>query len=74
MAHRLVAGLAKATGEIEAHPAIVSPRLGQALGVEGLRTWRIDGFPLSWWYFERFDHVDIVRLVGHRQDPSGIDW
>ena len=47
--------------------------MGQDLGVEGMRTWLIAGFPLSFWYFERTTHVDVARLVGQRQDAAGID-
>ena len=38
-----------------------------------MRTWTVDGFPLSLWYFERETHVDVARLIGQRQDASGID-
>lgn len=49
-----------------------SPAIGQELDIDGLRAWRLDGFPLSLWYFERADHVLVVRLVGQRQDPEGV--
>ncbi|MCZ7562315.1 MAG: hypothetical protein M5U30_21710 [Burkholderiaceae bacterium] len=29
-------------------------------------------FPLSWCYFERGDHLDVVRLLGERQDIIAI--
>jgi toxin ParE1/3/4 len=29
-------------------------------------------FPLLWCYFERGDHVDVVRLLGERQDVAAI--
>jgi toxin ParE1/3/4 len=54
-------------------PRIGSPVLGQELDVAGLRTWRIDGFPLTFWYFEREMHIDVARLVGQRQDAMSID-
>ncbi len=72
MTAKLVKALAKTLQELERHPAIGSPTLGQVLGIDELRTWRIDGFPLTLWYFERADHVDVVRLVGQRQDQSDI--
>lgn len=62
----------EALDAVSRHPAIGSPLLGNALGVEGLRTWRVIGFPLTFWYFERHDHVDVVRLVAQRQDPAGL--
>ena len=73
VAAKLIDALKKALGEIERHPAIGSPTLGQQLGIPGLRGWRIASFPLSLWYFERETHVDVVRLVGHRQDALAVD-
>jgi toxin ParE1/3/4 len=69
---RLVDAMREALEALSRHPAMGSPLLGRALGVEGLRTWRVIGFPLTFWYFERPDHVDVVRLVGQRQDPAGL--
>ncbi len=73
IAMKLVDALQKALLELERNPAIGSPALGLALGIDGLRSWRIDGFPLSFWYFERQQHIDIARLVGHRQDAELIE-
>jgi toxin ParE1/3/4 len=58
----------KALEQIERDPGIGSPRLGTWLGIAGLRSWRVRRFPLLWCYFERGDHVDVVRLLGERQD------
>ena len=30
------------------------------------------GSPLLWCYFERADHLDVVRLLGERQDIAAI--
>jgi toxin ParE1/3/4 len=73
VAAKSVDALEKALVEISRHPGIGSPTLGQELGVAGMRTWRIAGFPLSLWYFEREVQVDVARLVGQRQDAMGID-
>jgi toxin ParE1/3/4 len=73
VALRLVDALAEALEQIGRDPGIGSPTLGHALGIAGMRTWRIRGFPLTFWYFEREDHVDVARLVGQRQDALGID-
>ena len=40
--------------------------------IPDLRTWRLSTFPLLWFYFEREDHVDVVRLLGERQDIGTI--
>jgi toxin ParE1/3/4 len=57
---------------IELEPGMGSPALGKVLGLPGLRTWRVGKFPLLWCYFERGDHLDVVRLLGERQDVAGI--
>lgn len=57
---------------IERMPAIGSPRLGVLCDIPGLRAWRVTGFPLQWLYFEREDHVDVLRLLGDRQDLAAI--
>ena len=68
--------VAKATtaalDQIELDPGIGSPTLGKLLGIPGLRTWRVAKFPLLWCYFERGDHLDVVRLLGERQDLAAI--
>jgi len=69
---RLALTVAKSTNEaldqIELEPGMGSPRLGKLLDIPGLRTWRVGKFPLLWCYFERGDHLDVVRLLGERQD------
>ena len=73
---RLAVKVAKATNEaldqVEIEPGIGSPRLGKLLGIPGLRTWRVGKFPLLWCYFERGDQLDVVRLLGERQDIIAI--
>ena len=73
---RLALKVAKATNEgldqIELEAGIGSPRLGKLLGIPGLRTWRVGKFALLWCYFERGDRLDVVRLLGERQDIVAI--
>ena len=73
---RLAVKVAKATNEaldrVELEPGMGSPRLGRLLGIPGLRTWRVGKFPLLWCYFEHGDHLDMVRLLGERQDVIAI--
>ncbi len=54
--------------QIELHPRFGSPTLGALHGVAGLRTWRVGKLPLLWCFFDRADHLDVVRLLGARQD------
>ena len=73
---RVAVKVAKATtaalDQIELDPGIGSPTLGKLLGIPGLRTWRVAKFPLLWCYFERGDDLDVVRLLGERQDIAAI--
>lgn len=71
-AAKLIKALAKALAELERNPGIGSPTLGKQIGIDALRIWRLDGFPLGFWYFERVDHLDIARLVGQRQQADDI--
>ena len=49
-----------------------SPRLGQLCEIPGLRSWRVTDFPMQWLYFGADDHLDVVRLLGDRQDIIAI--
>ena len=52
----------------EEMPGIGSPVLGEIVGIPGLRRVGVDGFPCGWFYLERSDHLDVVRLLADRQD------
>lgn len=73
---RVAVKMANATNaaldQIELDPGIGSPTLGKLLGIPGLQTWRVAKFPLLWCYFERGDHLDVVRLLGERQNLAAI--
>ena len=72
VAVRLVKATREALNQIELNPGIGSPLLGQTLSIDGLKTWRVARFPLVWCYFERAEHVDVVRLLSSRQDLATI--
>jgi toxin ParE1/3/4 len=72
VAVRLVKATNAALDQIELDPGIGSPLVGKRLGIPGLRTWQVAKFPLLWFYFERGDHLDVVRLLGERQDIAAI--
>lgn len=64
-----------ALGALEAirgRPQVGSPRLGQLCGIPSLRARRVSGFPMQWFYFDRDDHIDVVRLLGDGQDIVAI--
>ncbi len=56
----------------ERMPAMGSPRLGQLCELPVLSSWRVTGFPMQWLYFEADGHLDVVRLLGDRQDIVAI--
>lgn len=72
IAERMVIAARKAFDHIERSPGTGSPRIGQILDIPGLRSWRVSGFPLIWFYFEREDCLDVVRLLGEQQDILSI--
>lgn len=64
---------------IERQPGIGSPVFGKMLGIPDLRSWKVANFPVLWFYFEGDDHVDVIRLLGERQDIATVltncpDW
>ena len=73
---RVAVKLANATNaaldQTELDPVIGLPTLDTLLGIQGLRTWRVSKFPLLWCYFELGEYLDVVRLLGERQDIAAI--
>jgi toxin ParE1/3/4 len=57
---------------LKQQPLTGSPRLGQMCDVPGLRSWRLKDFPMQWFYFDTPRHLDVVRLLGDRQDILAI--
>jgi toxin ParE1/3/4 len=72
VAVKLANATSAALEQIEPDPGIRLPTLGKLLGMPGLRTWRVAKFPLFWCCFERGDPLDVVRLLGKRQDIAAI--
>jgi toxin ParE1/3/4 len=72
LAERMFDAAIAALEPIERMPGIGSPRLGQLCEIPGLRSWRVTGFPMQWLYFETDDRLDVVRLLGDRQDLVAI--
>lgn len=72
VAARLVTQMSLSLKQIQTNPGLGSPRWGQLAEIDGLRTWRINDFPLTWLYVERADHLDVIRLLGERQDILSI--
>lgn len=72
LAERMFDAALRALGPVERMPAMGAPRLGQLCDIPGLRSWGVDSFPLQWLYFEAADHLDVIRLVGEREDIAAI--
>lgn len=72
LAERMFDAAIAALEPIQRMPAMGSPRLGKLCEIPGLRSWRVAGFPMQWLYFEAEDHLDVVRLLGDRQDIVAI--
>ncbi len=72
LAERMFDAAIAALEPIERMPGMGSPRLGQLCEIPGLRSWRITDFPMQWLYFEADDRLDVVRLLGDRQDIIAI--
>lgn len=72
VAENMVIAARKALDQIERNPGMGSPRIGEILDIPGLRSWRVSGFPLIWFYFEHDDYLDFTRLLGERQDILSI--
>jgi toxin ParE1/3/4 len=72
LAERFFDAAREAANAIQGMPGIGSPRLGHITGIEGLRSWPLRRFPVRWFYIERDDFIDVVRLLGERQDIEAI--
>jgi toxin ParE1/3/4 len=68
IANELAGAADDALQHLQQNPGTGSPRIGQLLDIPGLRSWRVSSFPLIWFYFEREDCLNVVRLLGERQD------
>lgn len=61
-----------AVRSVEEMPGIGSPIVGERIGVPELRRIGVEGFPCGWFYFERSDHLDMVRLLADKQDLDDL--
>lgn len=50
------------------HPASGSPRYATELGLPGLRSWSLNGFPYLVFYVQRQSSVDVWRLLHAQRD------
>lgn len=58
---------------IARHPAVGSMRWGVEMGLPGLRSLPVGGFPHLVFYVDRADHVDVWRILhGARDIPAWL--
>ena len=60
--------MSAAYDRISEMPGMGSPRLSRELGIEDLRSYSLDAFPYSLVYFERENHIDLVRVLHTHRD------
>ncbi|MDP1647331.1 MAG: type II toxin-antitoxin system RelE/ParE family toxin [Rubrivivax sp.] len=58
--------------EVEGMPGMGSLRLGELAGFPGLRSWAVRHFPVRWFYVEDAESLDVVRLLGERQNVAAL--
>lgn len=69
---RFFAEAIAALRSVEAMPGIGSPLVGEHIGVDGLRRIGVAGFPCGWFYIERHEHLDVIRLLADKQDLEDL--
>ena len=72
LANRFFDGAIAALRSAEAMPGIGSPTVGELIGVDGLRRIGVDRFRCGWFYLERDDHLDVIRLLADSQDLEDL--
>ena len=72
VAQRFGLALAATYDRLEGNSAIGSPLIGESCALPGLRSWPVTGFPYLVCYFERPDHVDVVRVLHGARDLDAI--
>ena len=72
LAERAFTAALEALEPVQSRPGLGSPRLGRLCDIPSLRARRVRGFPMQWFYFDRKDHLDVVRLLGDGQDIVAI--
>ena len=65
-----LAELDVAYAHITRHPGTGSPRWGHALNLPGLRHWSLKRFDHLVLFFERAEHIEIVRVLHAARDIS----
>jgi toxin ParE1/3/4 len=68
VARSFIDALERAFRHVGRHPASGSPRYATELGLPGLRSWPVDGFPYLVFYVQRQGSIDVWRLLHAQRD------
>ena len=72
LGRRFFAAALDALRSAEFMPGIGSPLIGQIIDIPEMRRMGVVGFPCGWFYIERDDHLDVIRLLADRQDLRAL--
>jgi toxin ParE1/3/4 len=73
VAIRLVDSLEQAYAHLSERASSCSPRYGHELGLPGLRSWQLSGFPFVVFFMEYHDLIDVWRVLhGARDIPAWL--
>jgi toxin ParE1/3/4 len=67
-AYGFIDALEKAYTHIGRHPASGSPRFAHELEIAGLLGWQLKRYPYVVFYFERSEHIDVLRVLHDSRD------
>ena len=68
VALKFIDALQDGYAHIARNPATGSPRSGQQLGIDGLRSWPLRTFPYIVFYLERADAIEVWRVLHGLRD------
>ena len=71
-AERLIVNALASLEPVQRMPSMGSPRFGQLCDIPGLRSWRVTGYAMQWFYFDSPDALDVLRLLSDAQDIAAI--
>lgn len=72
LADRFFTAAIGAVRSVEDMPGIGSPLVGERIGIPELRRVGVEGSPCGWFYIERADHLDLIRLLADKRDLDDL--
>ena len=68
LADDFLSEIQRAFRQVANMPGLGSLRFAHELGMDGLRAYSLEDFPYLLFYFEREDHLDLVRMLHTHRD------